>query len=52
MNGGTPYDYLFKFILIGDASVGKTCILQRYANNKFQEKYSPNIGVSYETRML
>lgn len=24
------YHYLFKFIIVGDASVGKSCILLRY----------------------
>jgi GTPase SAR1 family protein len=29
------YDYLFKFILMGDAGVGKTSILQRYTERIF-----------------
>ena len=28
------YDLLFKFIVIGDASVGKSCILHRFIDDK------------------
>ena len=28
------YDLLFKFIIIGDSSVGKSCILTQYLRNK------------------
>lgn len=31
---GETYDYLFKLIVIGDAAVGKSCILHRFTQNK------------------
>jgi hypothetical protein len=31
---GERYDYLFKFIVIGDAATGKSCLLHRFIENK------------------
>ena len=28
------YDYLLKFIIIGDAATGKSCLLHRFIDNK------------------
>ena len=42
----------FKIILIGDASVGKTSILQRFIHNKFKIEYNCTIGVDYCVKSL
>ena len=42
----------FKIILLGDASVGKTCILQRFIHNKFRSEYNATIGVDYWVKSL
>ncbi len=42
----------FKIILIGDASVGKTSILQRFIHNKFKVEYTCTIGVDYCVKSL
>ena len=34
MTSGEKYDYLFKFIIIGDTGTGKSCILHRFVENK------------------
>lgn len=46
------YDYLLKFILIGDSStlseiigVGKSCILTRLLEGKFKSQHEPTLGV-------
>lgn len=41
------YDYTFRFILIGDCSVGKTSLANRIVNNKFIPYYDATIGVDY-----
>lgn len=33
-----------KLIVLGDATVGKTCLLQRYVNNRFIEHHKATIG--------
>lgn len=38
------YDLLFKLLLIGDADVGKTCILYRYAHDTFSTTFISTIG--------
>lgn len=44
------YDYLFKFLLIGNSGVGKSCILMRYADNSFTENFFNTIGVDFKIR--
>ena len=46
------YDYLFKLILIGDSSVGKSSILSRFADNKFTESNISTIGVDFSVKTL
>eukprot|EP00826_Nyctotherus_ovalis_P046423 TRINITY_DN5244_c0_g1_i1.p1 TRINITY_DN5244_c0_g1~~TRINITY_DN5244_c0_g1_i1.p1 ORF type:complete len:207 (-),score=61.08 TRINITY_DN5244_c0_g1_i1:159-779(-) len=46
------YDFLFKLVLIGDASVGKSCILVRFADDTFTENYITTIGVDFRFRTL
>ena len=41
------YDKSIKIILIGDCKVGKTSILHRLTDNKFNEKYKPSLTLEY-----
>jgi len=40
----------FKILLVGDASVGKTCIVNRFIYNKFELGYISTIGVNFFTK--
>ena len=39
-----------KTVVIGDVSVGKTSLINRYCRNLFERDYKPTIGVEYELK--
>jgi GTPase SAR1 family protein len=39
----------FKVILIGDSSVGKSCIIKRLGENTFTEEHEVTIGAEFTT---
>jgi len=43
------YDFSFKMIVIGDAGVGKSCLTNRAAREKFLENYNPTVGFEFLT---
>lgn len=40
-------DFIFKLIVLGDTAVGKSCLLERYANDRFSNSHIPTIGVDF-----
>ena len=48
----SDYAFLFKVLLVGDCGVGKSSILCRYIDAKFDPNYSPTIGVEFGSRTL
>ena len=46
------YDYLFKMVLIGSSSVGKTCLFLQYADNLFNDSFMPTIGVDFRIKSM
>lgn len=46
------YDFLFKLVLVGDASVGKTCVVQRFKTGVFSERQGSTIGVDFTMKTL
>lgn len=49
---GLTSDYVFKLILIGDSSVGKSSILSRFSDNVFMDTSSPTIGIDFNTKLI
>ena len=49
MNNNTEinYDALFKVLVIGDTRVGKSSILVRLIEDKFNENHNVTIGVEF-----
>ena len=41
------FDYLLKYIIIGDQAVGKSNILLRYTQGEFKNEYQTTIGVEF-----
>ena len=41
-----------KVVILGNARVGKSSILQRYVSNSFQEHSTPTLGAAYHSRVL
>ncbi|MHA1292965.1 MAG: Rab family GTPase [Promethearchaeota archaeon] len=46
----TDYDYTFKVIMLGDASVGKTSLTIRYISGSFLEDLKLTIGVDFYSK--
>jgi Ras-related protein Rab-2A len=46
------YDYLLKFIIIGDSFVGKSCLMMRFIEEKFSILTDPTIGVEFGTKVI
>jgi Ras-related protein Rab-1A len=51
-NTVTEFDYIFRILLVGDNSVGKTSLLQRYIENTFSDIYMPTIGIDFKIRTV
>ena len=45
-------DYLFKIVLVGDLSVGKTCALQRFRFDTYQERQGNTLGVDFTSKSI
>ena len=41
-----------KVVLIGESGVGKTCIINRYLNNSFEEEGMSTTGASYASKTM
>ncbi|MCO5564064.1 hypothetical protein L7F22_017720 [Adiantum nelumboides] len=46
------YQYLFKYIIIGDTGVGKSCLLLQFTDKRFQPVHDLTIGVEFGARMI
>lgn len=46
------YDFLFKFIIIGDAGAGKSCLLHQFIENRFKTGSSHTIGVEFGSKII
>ena len=40
----------FKLIFLGDQSVGKSCIMNRFMNDTFTEEYQATIGLDFQSK--
>ena len=45
-------DIVYKVLLLGDSSVGKTCFLLRYCDKSFQDAHLSTIGLDYRLKTM
>ena len=45
-------DVVYKVLLLGDSSVGKTCFLLRYCDKSFQDVHLSTIGLDYRLKTM
>ncbi|XP_066484041.1 ras-related protein Rab-2B [Tiliqua scincoides] len=46
------YAYLFKYVIIGDTGVGKSCLLLQFTDKRFMAVHDLTIGVEFGSRMI
>ncbi|XP_009629778.1 ras-related protein Rab-2-A-like [Nicotiana tomentosiformis] len=46
------YEYLMKFIVVGETGVGKTCIMNQFTEKRFDPVYDVTIGAGYGSRII
>ena len=46
-NGEMNFNYLLKYVIVGDSAVGKSNLLLRYSHGQFREEYQLTIGVEF-----
>ena len=52
MTDNNSSDSVYKVLLLGDSTVGKTCFLMRYTDNTFQEIHMSTIGLDYRLKTM
>lgn len=50
--GNQTYSYLFKFIIIGDEAVGKTCLLLQFTDKRYRTAHQVTVGVEFGSRTV
>eukprot|EP00746_Dinoflagellata_sp_MGD_P082708 gnl/MRDRNA2_/MRDRNA2_32852_c0_seq1.p1 gnl/MRDRNA2_/MRDRNA2_32852_c0~~gnl/MRDRNA2_/MRDRNA2_32852_c0_seq1.p1 ORF type:complete len:201 (+),score=49.95 gnl/MRDRNA2_/MRDRNA2_32852_c0_seq1:83-685(+) len=50
--GSAPKAFHSKLVLLGDASVGKSCLVVRFAKGEFYEYQEPTIGAAFMTQTV
>ena len=52
MNNNNLFTYIFKYIIVGDCCVGKSCLLANFLNKEFKTTHDVTIGVDFGVKML
>ena len=46
------HKYIFKYIIIGDMGVGKSCLMQRFTEQRYKQDLPHTIGVEFGTMIV
>ena len=52
MDQYADFDYIFKTIIVGDSGVGKTCLLERFVDDRFLVDFATTIGVDFKLYVM
>lgn len=52
MSEGEDYDHLIKLLLLGDSAVGKSSLLMRFTEDKFEQNFVITIGVDFRMKTI
>ncbi|TGZ66446.1 hypothetical protein CRM22_005331 [Opisthorchis felineus] len=52
LGGGYNYSYIFKYIIVGDMGVGKSCLMHQFTEKKFIPDCPHTIGVEFATKII
>ena len=42
----------YKFLVLGESTIGKSCLIERYVSNTFKENYIATIGMDIRVKRL
>uniref|UniRef100_A0A8C6TDR9 small monomeric GTPase n=1 Tax=Neogobius melanostomus TaxID=47308 RepID=A0A8C6TDR9_9GOBI len=48
----SKFDYMFKLLIIGNSSVGKTSFLFRFADNSFTSAFVSTVGIDFKVKTI
>lgn len=46
------YDFLMKFLALGDSGVGKTSFLYQYTDGQFHSQFISTVGIDFREKRL
>ena len=46
------YEYMFKFIVIGNSGVGKSCLVLQFIDKRARKNHDITIGVEFGTKVI
>jgi len=49
---GDEFDLQFKIMMIGESGVGKSCIVQRFVNDTYDEDSVPTVGADFSRKIV
>ncbi len=45
-------DFVFKYIIIGEQAVGKSCLLLQFTKSDFKQNHEVTVGVEFGSKII
>jgi len=52
MTNNNDHDQIMRLLIIGNSSVGKTCLLRRFSEGVYQDSFIPTIGIDIAIKKI